>query len=238
MVTDNAEQRGESVPPGGGLPNWRRPWILDLFCCGGGAAMGLSRAGFNVVGVDIEKQPHYPFPFLQADVTMLDPEWLSGFDAVWASPPCQRYTRNAKQKGTSEDHPDLVAPTRNILDSLGVPYAIENVPEAPLRADLLLCGSMFGLKVVRHRIFESNVAMEQPEHGEHHPDYITVTGHTGGSSTRDGGQHFGNIAAWREAMGIDWLPASKLKEAIPPAYSEHIGRALVAAVTYRSAWAA
>ena len=198
--------------------------------------MGLYRAGFNVVGVDIEKQPHYPFPFMQADVLGLDPEWVSAFDAVWASPPCQSYTRNAKQKGTAGNWPDLVAPTRELLDATGLPYAIENVPDAPLRPDLTLCGSMFGLRLVRHRIFEvKGFVVEQPEHGEHHPEYVMVTGHPGGSSKRDGGAHFGNTEAWREAMGIDWLPASKLKEAVPPAYSEHIGRAMAAALVREEA---
>lgn len=228
MTAINARGDGAVIEPA--TISSRRPWIADLFCCGGGAAMGLHRAGFNVVGVDIEPQPHYPFPFLQADVIGLDLDWFRGFDAVWASPPCQRYTKNARQKGTADSHADLVAPTRELLDATGLPYVIENVPEAPLRADLLLCGSMFDLRVVRHRIFESNVYLSQPAHGQHHPDYITVTGHTGGSSTRDGGRHFGNADTWREVMGIDWLPASKVKEAIPPAYSEHIAQNLLAAV--------
>ena len=189
--------------------------------------MGLSRAGFNVIGVDIEKQPHYPFPFLQADVLELDPEWIGSFDAVWASPPCQAHTRHAKQKGTAHKHPDLIAPTRELLDKIGLPYVIENVLDAPLRVDLMLCGAMFGLKVVRHRNFEvSGFEISQPEHPPHHPEYITVTGHPGGSSKRDGGAHFGSTEQWREAMGIDWLPASKIKEAIPPAYSEYIGKAM------------
>jgi DNA (cytosine-5)-methyltransferase 1 len=209
-----------------------KPLALDLFCCGGGAGMGLHLAGFSVVGIDIEPQPHYPFPFIQADVNDLTAEWVGSFDFVWASPPCQRYTRNARQKGTAETHPDLVTPTRWLLQRAGLPFVIENVPDAPLRQDLLLCGSMFGLKLVRHRVFETHgFTVAQPDHGEHHPEYVTVTGNPGGSSKRDGGQHFGNTAAWREAMGIDWLPASRLKEAIPPAYSEHIGTAALAAMT-------
>lgn len=209
----------------------KRPWIVDLCCCGGGASVGLYRAGFNVVGVDINPQSHYPFPFLQADVTTLDPEWIGQFDAVWASPPCQRFTRHARQKGTADNHPDLIGPVRDLLVTVGLPYVIENVPEAPVRPDLILCGAMFGLKVVRHRHFEvSGFVVEQPEHVEHAPDYITVTGHPGGSSKRDGGAHFGNTAEWKEAMGIDWLPASKIKEAVPPAYGQHIGAAMLRAV--------
>jgi DNA (cytosine-5)-methyltransferase 1 len=205
-----------------------RPFALDLFCCGGGASMGLYRAGFNVVGIDIDHQPHYPFPFLQADALTLDPEWMAAFDFVWASPPCQRYTRGAKKWGTTDCHPDLIAPTRDLLESIGLPFVIENVPDAPVRADVTLCGSMFGLRVIRHRSFElSGVVVPQPEHGQHAADYVTVTGHTGGSSKRDGTAGFGTIEDWKEAMGIDWLPASKLCEAIPPAYSEHIGRRLL-----------
>jgi DNA (cytosine-5)-methyltransferase 1 len=213
----------------------RRPFLVDLYCCGGGAGMGLHRAGFNVVGVDKEKQPHYPFPFLQADVLELDVEWLASFDAIWASPPCQAHTRNARQKGTAHLHPDLIAGTRELLEQTGRPWCMENVADAPLRADLMLCGSMFGLRIVRHRIFEvSGFEVEQPEHGQHHPDYITVTGHPGGSSKRDGGRHFGGADEWREVMGIDWLPASKVKEAVPPAYSEFIGRAMGAALEMRT----
>jgi DNA (cytosine-5)-methyltransferase 1 len=214
----------------------RRPLAIDLFCCGGGASMGLYRAGFSVVGIDIEKQPHYPFPFIQADVTTLTSEWVSSFDFVWASPPCQSFTRHAKQKGTAQNHPNLIPETRALLDAAGLPYVMENVPDAPLRTDLMLCGSMFGLKVVRHRIFETcRFLVNQPAHGEHHPEYVTVTGHPGGSSKRDGGTHFGNTEQWREAMGIDWLPASRLAEAIPPAYSEHIGRAALVAMNWEQA---
>lgn len=205
---------------------------LDLFCCGGGASQGLRNAGFDVTGVDIAPQPHYPFPFIHLDVLVLNPAWIATFDFVWASPPCQRYTANARQKRTSQNHPDLVGPVRGMLLKTGVPFVIENVPAAPLRVDLLLCGSMFGLRLVRHRIFEIHgFAVYQPEHREHDPDYITVTGHPGGSSRRDGGRHFGSTAAWREALGIDWLPANRLREAIPPAYAELIGCAALAAVT-------
>lgn len=213
-------------------PRTRRPLAIDLCCGGGGSAMGLHRAGFSVVGIDVEKQPHYPYPFIQIDVRTLTPEWVGSFDFVWASPPCQAFTRHARQKGTAHRHENLIPWARTLLDAAGLPYVIENVPDAPLRKDLLLCGSMFGLKLVRHRIFEtSGFTVPQPGHGGHHPDYVTVTGHPGGSSRRDGGTHFGNTGQWREAMGIDWLPASRLKEAIPPAYSEHIGRAALATMT-------
>lgn len=189
--------------------------------------MGLSQAGFEVTGIDIGKQPHYPFEFLQADVLELDMDFIKGFDAIWASPPCQRFTAGAKQMGTSENHPDLVAPTRDLLEDSGLTYVIENVPAAPLRKDLMLCGSMFNLRLVRHRIFESNVPLTQPEHGKHHPEYITIYGNAGGSSKKQGSTHYGNTDTWREVMGIDWLPGSRLKEAIPPIYAYHIGKDLI-----------
>lgn len=131
-------------------------WLLDLFCGAGGASVGYHRAGFEVVGVDLHPQPDYPFEFWQADALTFD---LTGFDAVHASPPCQLHTRakhlRVAQGGESKAL-DLVEPTRARLRSLGVPYVIENVPGAPLHG-VTLCGSSFGLKVRRHRVFESNV---------------------------------------------------------------------------------
>ena len=197
--------------------------IADLYCGGGGAARGLSNVDFAVIGVDIKPQPYYPFPFIEADVMSLDADWFKGFDAIWASPPCQRYSLNAIQHQTVEDHPDLIVPTRELLDSTGLPYVIENIPNAPIRKDLLLCGSMFGLRLIRHRIFESNIRLTQLEHGDHHPYFITVTGHPGGNSSRDGNAHLGTMEEWQEVMEIDWLPARTLAEAVPPAYAEHIG---------------
>lgn len=180
----------------------RRPSALGLFCGGGGACEGLRRAGFAVTGVDIAPQRHYPFPFVRADVLSLDPTWLEGFDLVWASPPCQRFTRYAHQARTAQDHPDLIDPTRALLAAAEVPSVIENVPESPLRVDLTLCGAMFDLRLVRHRVFElSGFKVDQPAHVPHRPDYVMVTGETGGSSRRDGGAHFGLVADWREAMG-------------------------------------
>ena len=119
-----------------------RPRLLDLFSGAGGAAVGYHRAGFDVVGVDIEPQPHYPFEFHQADA-MTFPS--SGFDAIHASPPCQAFSIAAKYKGTAGRHKDLLTPTRTRLQAAGLPWVIENVPGAPMRADYLLCGCMFGL---------------------------------------------------------------------------------------------
>lgn len=186
--------------------------------------MGLHRAGFEVTGVDILPQPRYPFPIIQANVLDLDPAFLTEFDLVLAAPPCQRYTKEAGQAGTRAEHPDLIPATRALLAAAGVPSIIENVETAPLRRDLLLCGSMFGLRLIRHRLFEvTGFEVEQPAHGEHRADYVTVTGHPGGRSKRDGALGRGLVADWREAMGIDWLPARSLALACPPDYTEYIG---------------
>lgn len=204
---------------------------VDLFCGAGGATKGLKQAGFGVVGMDINPQPNYcgdifvqKSVFEDEDIHLL----LSSADLVWASPPCQRYSVGTKRwADRSEDHPDYVDKTRKLLDAAGVPYVIENVPGAPLRKDLTLCGFMFPeLKVVRHRVFEvSGFEVRQPEHvkhtGKRGEDYFTVAGHPGGYSKRDQ-VRIGTTEEWKEAMGIDWMTAKELVEAIPPAYSKYI----------------
>jgi DNA (cytosine-5)-methyltransferase 1 len=183
-----------------------KPRLLDLFCGAGGAAMGYHRAGFEVVGVDINPQPHYPFEFHQADA-MTYP--LDGFDAIHASPPCQAYS---------------------VATAVHVPFVIENVPGAPLRGTLLLCGSMFGLEVRRHRIFEGTVPMMSPLGCNHLGAAVPVYGHTGAGANRgrerDRGRSNG-VADWRRAMGIDWMTVNELAESIPPAYTEWIGSHLM-----------
>jgi DNA (cytosine-5)-methyltransferase 1 len=207
-----------------------RPRLLDLFCGGGGAAMGYHRAGFEVVGVDINPQGNFPFEFHQADALTYP---LAGFDFVHASPPCQLYTRKSSDWGRKRthwpEHLDLVGPTRDRLVKTGLPYVIENVVGAPLNAQLLLCGTMFGLTIRKHRLFESNVSLPLPP--------ASCTDH---SECYNPWQGKGRSAAkLREAMGIDWLPISggasrkagytgDLFNAIPPAFTEHIGRGLLA----------
>ena len=203
--------------------------IADLYCGAGGVAVGLARAGFEVVGFDIAAQKNFPFEFHQQDALTVD---LAGFDAVWASPPCQRYSAGAKKWGTSDKHPDLIAATRNHVLESGLPYIIENIPPAvrKLVNPIMLCGTMFDLGVFRHRLFESNFAMIAPEHKEHtgrigDGKYHTITGHAGGSSKRDGWKG-GSTADWKKAMGINWMNGKELSEAIPPAYSECLGNQL------------
>lgn len=201
--------------------------VLDLFCGAGGASVGYHRAGFEVVGVDINPQPRYPFEFHQADA-MTYP--LEGFDAIHASPPCQRYSSMTKKWGRESAHPDLVEPMRARLAALGIPYVIENVAGAPLLAPMMLCGSMFGLgaqgyQLQRHRLFESNVTMFAPASCAHVGQPLPVYGHAGGRSKRDG-LKFPGTDAWREGMGIDWMTGKELAESIPPAYTEYVGRHL------------
>jgi DNA (cytosine-5)-methyltransferase 1 len=212
----------------------KRPLIADLYCKAGGAAMGLHRAGFQVVGFDIEPQPRYPFPFVLQDALTVD---LSKFDAVWASPPCQH--ASALNKGTNrnhEDHPDLIQATRDIIP-IGMPRIIENVPGAKaLSWRVMLCGSLFDppLGVRRHRLFESSVLLLPPygacrhtaftgsyrfyEHGAWRVRTTApVYGHGGGKAREQ----------WAEAMGIDWMTRAELSQAIPPVYSEHLGKQLI-----------
>src|SRR5262249_32481308 len=150
----------------------KRPIALDLFCGAGGASMGLHRAGFDVVGVDIESQPRYPFTFLRTDVTRMSvfgyPFRLDQFDFIWASPPCQGSTALTRCNGNAEDWPDLIPGTRALLKAAGRPYCIENVEGAPLEHPMMLCGTMFpGLRVLRHRIFECSFFMLAPAHADH-----------------------------------------------------------------------
>jgi len=211
--------------------------LLDLFCGAGGAAMGYHRAGFDrIVGVDIKPQPRYPFTFVQADALSLlrrlavDPEYLGQrFDAIHASPPCQKYSWSAK-RWTDIERVDLVPETRAALQRLGLPYVIENVIGAPLIRPVTLCGLMFGLGVLRHRLFESDGVLFAPVHPQHTGsvgagDYVTVAGHGGNNAKGHGGR-----ARKQAAMGIDWMNDAELNQAIPPDYTAFIGRQLVQAL--------
>lgn len=198
---------------------------LDLFCGAGGASMGLHQAGFEVTGVDINPQPRYPFKFIQGDALEAD---LSRYDFVWASPPCQRYTMAQNAAKNADAHPDLVPPMREKLEAWGGPFIIENVVGAPLRNPVMLCGLAFGLKVKRHRLFESNHFLMSPGCGNHNQDYYVIFGHE--VRNRRHGQAAGRknkIAEGRKAMGIDWMTRGELSESIPPAYSEYLGRQIL-----------
>lgn len=215
-----------------------RPRLLDLFCGPGGAAMGYHRAGFDVVGVDINPQPNYPFEFHEADAL----DYLVGnglhYDSIHASPPCQASCTLTKgtNRNAGREYTQLIPHTRALLAYYRVPTIIENVQGSDLRRDLTLCGEMFSLGVIRHRYFEvSNFTAVQPNHkshrgrvrgwrhGKYHDGpYVAVYGDGGGK---------GSIDEWQAAMGIDWTDnREEIAEAIPPAYTEFIGRQIMASL--------
>jgi len=206
-----------------------RPRLLDLFCGAGGAGTGYCRAGFEVIGVDIKPQKHYPFEFHQADALEFCAEHAHEFDAIHASPPCQRYTRAQNAAKNAAAHPDLVAPTRAALKAAGRPFVIENVVGAPLLNPATICGSSLGLGVRRHRLFETSFFLMVPPCQCRGQDYYVIFGHE--VRKRRHGNAAGrknSIAEGRVAMGISWMTRGELSEAIPPAYTEWIGRQLLA----------
>jgi hypothetical protein len=197
-----------------------RPRLLDLFCGAGGAGMGYHRAGFEVVGVDINPQPNYPFEFHQADVFDMKRGrelWLL-FDAIHASPPCQHYANVTRWRGKADDHPDLIAPTRHLLVATGLPWVMENVRTVELEADLMLCGSQFDLPIRRHRYFQLSWAPFQLHQPCRHRSSDLSFDH-GGKQPE---------SVYRDAMGVGWMTVLESREAIPPAYTEWIGRQLMA----------
>lgn len=207
------------------------PRLLDLYSCAGGAGTGYHRAGFDVVGVDINPQPNYPFEFHQGDALAYLAKHGEDFDAVHASPPCQDHSKMRRLRpmhGTG----DLLDGTRQALLDLGKPWVIENVPGAPMRTDYRLCGCMFGLPGLRReRWFETSwQGFELRPKCHHTGETVTVAGHTGGSNAR-GDSGFGDKAAWQRAMGIDWMTTAELAQAIPPAYTQHLGEQLLAEVS-------
>jgi DNA (cytosine-5)-methyltransferase 1 len=205
-----------------------RPRLLDLFCCQGGASAGYVRAGFDVVGVDIDAQPRYPYPFVQGDAVAYLREHGPEFDAVHASPPCQGYS-NA-QRIQQRDHPLLIDDVRELLGALGKPYVIENVRGAPLKAPIELCGTSFGLRTYRHRLFESNIALHQPAHMDHALRQIKM-----GRPVREGDFYqavgnFSNVGYARADMGVPWMNRDGIRECIPPAYAHYVGMHLIEAL--------
>jgi DNA (cytosine-5)-methyltransferase 1 len=205
-----------------------KPKLLDLFCGAGGASMGYSMAGFDVTGIDIKHGKRYPFHYIRGDVKdYLNVEYLSQFDVIHASPPCQthsitKHLRNAQGKSTSKI--DMIPEVREALIASGKPYIIENVPLSPLIDPIQLCGSSFGLKVRRHRLFESNMSLVGST-CNHTTRPIGVYGSLNDEIPK-GGKTAETIHQAREAMGIDWAIWSELVEAIPPAYTNYLGQQL------------
>lgn len=197
---------------------------LDLFCGAGGASMGLHRAGFDVTGVDIRPQPRYPFTFVQADVLTYP---LDGYDLVWASPPCQMFTAYRRRHyEPREPLVNLIPDTRQRVQALER-YVIENVPGSPLKRPIMLCGSMFGLDVRRHRLFETNFVpfewLPPCNHGKPRR-FLQATNREQLRRTVEVGCFRVPLAVQKAAMGIDWMSAKELSQAIPPAYAEWIGK--------------
>ena len=213
-----------------------RPKLLDLFSGAGGGAMGYHRAGFDVTGVDINPQKNYPFRFVQTDA--LNIHFIGDYDVIHASPPCQNYcwcTTKARNKGKT--YPDLIEPIRELLINSRKPYVIENVVGAPLRNPTYLEGPMFGLGVIRRRLFETNWWLPQPMYIKHRAPIkqlskvgptrilqksaycqVTTSGSDGWSC---------RLADFQDAMDINWMTREEITQAIPPAYTEYIGRYLM-----------
>jgi DNA (cytosine-5)-methyltransferase 1 len=214
-----------------------RPRLLDLFCKAGGASYGYSKAGFDVWGVDREHCKAYPFTQVTADALDIleDDDFLAMFDAFAASPPCQansrtKHLRVAQGKQVKAHGEDLIPLVREALIRTGRPYVIENVPGAPLRRPLVLCGSSFGLRVRRHRLFESNVCLlglPCDHAGQGRP--VGVYG-SPNDDIPQGGRTARTVKEAQEAMGITWMDRwDDIKEAVPWAYTKWIGSQLLSA---------
>lgn len=197
-----------------------------------------------MIGVDVVPQPRYPYEFVRANALEAldrltyglslvegDVRWhIEDFDAIHASPPCQAFSLASLYHGhdSRNEHPDLVAPARALLNRTRLPYAIENVAGAPIRKDVLLCGEMFGLRVHRHRYFETHgFFVMQPKHSRHKLKGAAHNCHIEEGHARLVAGHFADLADASDAMGIDWMTKDELAEAIPPAYAAFIGRALI-----------
>lgn len=225
------------------MDNQDRPLLIDFFCGAGGCSVGYSRAGFDVIGCDIEPQKRYPFDFLQMDALEALQRLLVGESLLFgdrgisladvaafhASPPCQAYSKSSPLANDSKKV-DMIADVRFLLRSAGKPYIIENVEGSPLLGSpLLLCGTMFDLRVIRHRYFENNICLWVPPSPCNHWSKINENGFCtmfGRGASKEKG---GNKADWQRASGIDWMTVSEMSQAIPPAYTEFIGKVLLTA---------
>lgn len=202
-----------------------RPFLADLFCGAGGMSMGYHRAGFRVVGFDIKPQPNYPFEFHQMNALDVD---LTPFAAASGSPPCQDNSRLLNATRRSHGTGWLLSATRDKLKASGLPWVIENVPGAPMRTDLRLCGCQFGLPGLRRaRWFETSWhAFELRPPCHHIGETVTVAGHGAqGREYRAGVRHTQEDR--RRAMGIDWMNRDELAQAVPPVFAEFVGRLML-----------
>ncbi len=215
--------------------------LLDLFCGAGGCAVGYHRAGFTeIVGVDIKLQKHYPFEFVQGDALEYVALYGSEFDVIHASPPCQAFTKykNARPDLPNK-YPNLIPQIRSLLENSNKLYVLENVPGAPLLNPIVLCGSMFGLDVQRHRLFEMNTFVLTPPCNH---SVWSANRYPGGRSRERGharvlcrktvevGKWNIAIEIQKKAMDIDWMILDELSQAIPPAYTEWLGHQILEAM--------
>lgn len=209
--------------------------LLDAFCGAGGAGWGYHLAGFDVTGIDINPQKHYPLKFIQGDALDFISSHGKEFDVIHSSPPCQFYSRTKFLPSAKNNHPDLIGATRNALIATGKPYVIENVKDSPLINPITLCGSMFGLGVLRHRLFETAPEIWFPPcpcaHGKVMPIFwgdqlkAKQSGKTYNFITVSGRSFLASKA--KIAMGINWMTAKELAQAIPPAYTEWLGKQIL-----------
>lgn len=220
-------------------PGPNGPLLLDGFCGAGGAGRGYSDAGFRVVGVDIDPQPNYPFEFHQADflevmgALLAGETWqgyvLADFATFHASCPCQAWTK--AQRIQHNVHPEFIAAVREMFERTGKPWVLENVPGAPLRDPVVLCGAMFPpLRVYRHRLFETNFPLPQPPEPPHIARQAKMGRQPGAGEWIQCVGNFTDPEFGRVAMGTPWMARNDMSEAIPPAYAEWVGRYLLAAV--------
>lgn len=204
-----------------------RPWngltVLDACCGAGGLSMGYHLAGFNVVGVDIHPMPNYPFEFIQGDAVEYVQEHGHEYDLIHGSWPCEHYANVTKWRGNPDDHPDLIPAGREAMQAAGRPWVIENVPEAPVRPDYLLCGTQFGLNVKRHRAFETSWGGGG--------DLLSPCWHP---RTLLPFEHKGE-RAYADAMGCTWMTNKEARKAVPPAYTQWIAEQWLAARTASTA---
>lgn len=207
-----------------------KPKLLDLCCAQGGASAGYAQAGFDVTGVDIKRQRRYPFTFHQADAVEFVKEHGHEYQVIAASPPCQAWSHC--QRIRDNEHPDLIATVREVLVASGKPFIIENVEDArPVMVDpILICGAAFGLNTYRHRLFESNVDLVAPEHPVHTRSVVKM-----GRALEPGDQYhavgnFIGVDYVREDMQVPWMSRNGIREAVPPSYTEFLGRQLMEAL--------